>query len=961
MTRDRRPACLPRHRPRRRDRRRRADRPRRRGVAAPRLGRPAGGRRSRRRHPPAPAPRRRRPIRASPADSASTRDDAALLPDGHGPLDPAAASRGRRRVGAGARAARGGRRPKRLAHDRGERRDDRPARDDAAPARRRRPTGSSPAPATRRGPTSADRSRSSPRSSRRPRATARAPGRAGRGDGRVDRRVRRPQRPRRRDAPGAGRATRVPTGRRCATLLTELALPADDARRALGPAVVTLASILDRRVELVEIGFDGGLRAVATPGGPSEGPSADVAIVPTARLAPADPGRRGGRSGPGLDDRRLGSPSAARPAPRAADRAVVGPHRRRRRAADGRGPGRRWAAWPTRRPSSPAPRRPDLVIAAGGVWSIAPGPAVALALADVLRRPGASGYAPRPRPPPRPARLDPGRRRAPRGDDRPRRRPAGAARQRRDAGRAPDRAEAPGRSRSTARRGRRPRRRADRPRPRRHRGRRPAARLERHRRVPVPGHRPARRPRPPLRGRRRRRARRPRRRPARRARCGCPNAPIDVASCSMRGRPRSRAGSASDRRAGPAISSLVPMRQLIDSPVDAVFALSPGDRALVEAGRVGRRRRPDRRAPAGPSPRGQGRHGAGRAPARRSLARAAGGSWRPATPGGPRGAPGGEYLFPWKSRWRVATGDIVDPLETPVAGIVREVRPGTSITIRAAGRGIRGVVALGGPTRGRLSLAAGPDGGLRPGALDVSMAGSILVVDARVDAETLTRARAMGVRGIVVAGLASKERRDFLASEARQRAALHRLPPYAVLVMDGATRRPMAGPIMALLAALVGREAAIVADPPMLIFDAPDLALPALAPDRVQDPRGGPHGPRGAAGSAPPACAGSARGVDLEAGHVRLADGSTVAAPARRPGAVRLNVAAVDPSFGYPRPMGSTSARHPPDRLDRAPTTRPRSAARSRASPGPATSSACGATSGPARRTSPRRSARGSA
>jgi hypothetical protein len=36
---------------------------------------------------------------------------------------------------------------------------------------------------------------------------------------------------------------------------------------------------------------------------------------------------------------------------------------------------------------------PDLIVAAGGVWAIAPGPAVALALADVLRRPGASSYA----------------------------------------------------------------------------------------------------------------------------------------------------------------------------------------------------------------------------------------------------------------------------------------------------------------------------------------------------------------------------------------------------------------------------------------------------------------------------------------------------------------------------------------------------------------------------------------
>ena len=140
--------------------------------------------------------------------------------------------------------------------------------------------------------------------------------------------------------------------------------------------------------------------------------------------------------------------------------------------------------------------------------------------------------------------------------------------------------------------------------------------------------------------------------------------------------------------------------------------------------------------------------------------------------------------------------------ESPFAGIVREVRPGTGITIRAAGRGIRGVVALGSPTRGRLQT--GGDSHLRSGGLDVGSAGTILVVGSRVDAETLTRARAMGVCGVVVAGLASKERRDFIASEARQRAALHRLPPFAVLVLDGAVRRPLAGAVQAVLAALAG-------------------------------------------------------------------------------------------------------------------------------------------------------------
>ena len=322
---------------------------------------------------------------------------------------------------------------------------------------------------------------------------------------------------------------------------------------------------------------------------------------------------------------------------------------------------------------------------------------------------------------------------------------------------------------------------------------------------------------------------------------------------------------------------LVPLRRLVESPVDAVFVLSPGDRAIVEAGAsvvvgapIAERLRDPRledkivTEPVQPRP-GDRWHPIGR------VVGAAG-----ATPG--RGPHGGEYLFPWRTRWRVATGDIVDPLETPVAGIVREVRPGTSITLRAAGRGIRGIVAIGGPTRGRLSMATKPDGGLRPGGLDVGMAGSILVVDARVDAETLTRARAMGVRGMVVPGLASKERRDFLASEARQRAALHRLPPYAVLVMDGATRRPMAGPLMALLAAMAGRQAAIVADPPMLIFDAPDLSIPTPPPDQVRIRAGslsghegrwlGPAGRRRFAG-----------GVDLEAGRVRLADGSVVAVP----------------------------------------------------------------------------------
>ena len=190
----------------------------------------------------------------------------------------------------------------------------------------------------------------------------------------------------------------------------------------------------------------------------------------------------------------------------------------------------------------------------------------------------------------------------------------------------------------------------------------------------------------------------------------------------------------------------------------------------------------------------------------------------------------------------MAAGEHSEPVDTPIAGVVRDVRPGVGIGVRAEGRVIGGVEALGEPTRGVLALGAEPgEGGgpgvvLRPGSLDVGLAGTILVVGSRVDAEALTRARAMGLRGVVVAGLAGKERRDFLASEARQRASLHRLPPFAVLVLDGAMRRRIASPVAAIFARARrprGRDRHRSAGPRLRRAD-------GRAPDAAARPRPGP-------------------------------------------------------------------------------------------------------------------------
>lgn len=302
---------------------------------------------------------------------------------------------------------------------------------------------------------------------------------------------------------------------------------------------------------------------------------------------------------------------------------------------------------------------------------------------------------------------------------------------------------------------------------------------------------------------------------------------------------------------------LVGRRTLIDEHVEVRFALAPGDRPLVAAGEtvvagapIAERLR-DPRLDEIVVPESANPHAGGRVAE-------------------------GELLFEWHGRWRVATGDLTEPLESPVAGIVRDVQPGSSITMRTGGRAMHGVVALGGPTRGRLRIATGRDGELRSGGLDVGYAGSILVVGSRVDAETLTRARAMGVRGVIVSGFASKERRDFAASERRQRAALHRLASFAVLVLDGALRRPFTAPVQAVLAGLVGRDVAIVTDPPMLVFDAPEILTPPSPPDFVRV-RAGEHAGREGTWAGLLGMRRFTGGVHLEAAAVRLPEGATIA------------------------------------------------------------------------------------
>jgi hypothetical protein len=323
----------------------------------------------------------------------------------------------------------------------------------------------------------------------------------------------------------------------------------------------------------------------------------------------------------------------------------------------------------------------------------------------------------------------------------------------------------------------------------------------------------------------------------------------------------------------------IPVHPMLEDGLEARFVLSPGDRACVATGDVVKPGDPllehlrDRRIDevviaSGADPGGDW---------------AAGEQWSRSTGGRPRRdqPADGELLSivpGQRDRWRIVVGDQRDTVDSPVGGQVVAVRPGGEVRLRAAGRALRGAFAAGVPAHGQLELATDPFGDLRPGGIDVGRAGSILVVGARIDAEALTRARAMGVRGIVVASLPGKDLRDFRASERRQRASLHPSQPFGVLVLDGTIRRAIPTPIAALLERIAGREVSLLVDPPALVFEATDDELPSVDEDWVRvrsGPRAGVEGRL----VAPGGLRRFERGIQLESALVAIDGRAPVAIP----------------------------------------------------------------------------------
>ncbi|HEX6140280.1 MAG TPA: hypothetical protein VF013_07460 [Candidatus Limnocylindria bacterium] len=126
-----------------------------------------------------------------------------------------------------------------------------------------------------------------------------------------------------------------------------------------------------------------------------------------------------------------------------------------------------------------------------------------------------------------------------------------------------------------------------------------------------------------------------------------------------------------------------------------------------------------------------------------------------------------------------------EPVIGHVRGSVRAVDE-AAITIEVPGALVRGVGGTGEAVHGELVVAVhDPFEELRAAAIDVGATGRIVVGGSRASAETLTRARAMGVAGIVLGGVLDKELRDFEAIQRRRREIGGLTGSFGVMLLEG--------------------------------------------------------------------------------------------------------------------------------------------------------------------------------
>jgi hypothetical protein len=226
-----------------------------------------------------------------------------------------------------------------------------------------------------------------------------------------------------------------------------------------------------------------------------------------------------------------------------------------------------------------------------------------------------------------------------------------------------------------------------------------------------------------------------------------------------------------------------------------------------------------------------------------------------------------------------ATEPILGHVRGEVASVAAD-----AIEIRVDGALVTGIAGSGAAVHGELRVAVhDPGEELRAGAIDVGATGRILVGGSRASAETLTRARAMGVAGIVLAGALDKELRDFDAAQRRRRQIGGARGAFSILLLEGYGKTSFDPALFAWFRAHDGRMASLFGDGARLyVYDAEPVpgrrALPRPG-DRVIAHRRPSAGATGVLVHEVPASYAAASGVAARSALVRFDDARTAIVP----------------------------------------------------------------------------------
>jgi len=145
-----------------------------------------------------------------------------------------------------------------------------------------------------------------------------------------------------------------------------------------------------------------------------------------------------------------------------------------------------------------------------------------------------------------------------------------------------------------------------------------------------------------------------------------------------------------------------------------------------------------------------------------------------------------------------------------VDGRIIEVIPGQGVRIETTGAFIQGIFGVGGEAWGPLAMvASGPEESLEAVQLTADHAGKIVIGGAFVQTEALQRAKAIGVKGIVVGGMDDRDLRELLGYDLGVAITGTENIGFTLILTEGFGRIPMAMKTFELLRSLSGRKASI--------------------------------------------------------------------------------------------------------------------------------------------------------